>query len=317
MVPPVFMIGNTCILQCKEVSPGSGLSRSAALQGVDTCLHFSRFGCVNNVASCRSRAASAGLRQSGAIWSKFVGSGQKSRANSASLKSIPILLVDDDVELCASLKRLLGMDGFGVTAVHDGDSGVRRALEGEYALVILDVMLPGGDGRKVLRRIRLTSQVPIIMLTARGDEADRIAGLERGADDYLPKPFNPRELVARMRAILRRKSTSPPPEVLKIGDLQIDCVQRRVIRDGNDVALTGAEFDILHLLVRSPGKVLSREEIADVALGRPVGIFDRSIDNHISNLRKKLGWRAGGVERIQNVRGSGYAYTGEINEERP
>ena len=233
------------------------------------------------------------------------------------MKSIPVLIVDDDVELCSSLKRLLGMDGFSVKAVHDGESGVRHALQREYQLIILDVMLPGGDGRRVLRRIRLASQVPIIMLTARGDEADRIAGLERGADDYLPKPFNPRELVARMRAILRRKSTSPPLEVLKIGDLQIDCVQRRVIRDGNDVALTGAEFDILHLLVRCPGKVLSREEIAEAALGRPIGIFDRSIDNHISNLRKKLGLRAGGRERIQNVRGSGYAYTGESNEERP
>lgn len=230
--------------------------------------------------------------------------------------SIPVLLVDDDVELCASLKRLLGMDGFDVSAVHDGDSGVRRALEGEYALVILDVMLPGGDGRKVLRRIRLASQVPVIMLTARGDEADRIAGLERGADDYLPKPFNPRELVARMRAILRRKSGSAPQEIFKIGDLQIDCGQRKVLRNAAAVALTGAEFDILLLLVRAAGKVLSREEIAEAALGRPIGFFDRSIDNHISNLRKKLGASGGGAERIQNVRGAGYVYTGDILEDR-
>ena len=241
---------------------------------------------------------------------------QKSRENTLSMKSIPVLLVDDDVELCSSLKRLLGMDGFEVKAVHDGDSGVRYALKGEFELVILDVMLPGGDGRKVLRRIRLTSQVPVIMLTARGDEADRIAGLERGADDYLPKPFNPRELVARMRAVLRRKSSSAPQEVFRIGDLQIDCVQRRVARYGSDVALTGAEFDILLLLVRSAGKVLSREEIAEAALGRPIGFFDRSIDNHISNLRKKLGTHVGEVERIQNVRGAGYAYTAEIIEER-
>ena len=229
-----------------------------------------------------------------------------------SAKSISVLLVDDDVELCSSLKRLLGMDGFRVKAVHDGDSGVRHALEGEYELVILDVMLPGGDGRKVLRRIRLTSQVPVIMLTARGDEADRIAGLERGADDYLPKPFNPRELVARMRAVLRRKSGSPPQEIFKIGDLQIDCAQRRVVRNGANVPLTGAEFDILLLLVRSAGRVLSREEIAEAALGRPMGILDRSIDNHVSNLRKKLGTRVGDLERIQNVRGSGYIYTGQI-----
>jgi len=241
---------------------------------------------------------------------------QKSTENPPSMKSIPVLLVDDDVELCSSLKRLLGMDGFDVNAVHDGESGVRQALGEKYELVILDVMLPGGDGRKVLRRIRLTSQVPVIMLTARGDEADRIAGLERGADDYLPKPFNPRELVARMRAILRRKSGSAPQEILKIGDLQIDCGKRTVARSGRDVALTGAEFDILLLLVRSAGKVLSREEIAEAALGRPIGFLDRSVDNHVSNLRKKLGTHVREVERIQNVRGTGYVYTGEIIEER-
>ena len=232
------------------------------------------------------------------------------------MKPVPVLLVDDDVELCASLKRLLGMDGFSVTAVHDGDTGAREALMGGYELVILDVMLPGGDGRKVLRRIRLKSEVPVIMLTARGDEADRIAGLERGADDYLPKPFNPRELVARMRAVLRRKSGSAPQEILQIGDLRIDCVQRRVARDGDGVALTGAEFDILLLLVRAAGKVLTRDEIAEAALGRPIGAFDRSIDNHVSNLRKKLGSRVGDAERIQNVRGTGYVYTGEIAKGR-
>jgi DNA-binding response OmpR family regulator len=239
---------------------------------------------------------------------------QKSREKTSTVDSIPVLLVDDDVELCSSLKRLLGMDGFNVKAVHDGESGVLHALEGQYEIVILDVMLPGGDGRKVLRRIRLTSEVPVIMLTARGDEADRIAGLERGADDYLPKPFNPRELVARMRAVLRRKSGSVHQEIFKLGDLQIDCGKRRVLRNGDDVALTGAEFDILLLLVRSAGKVLAREEIAEAALGRPIGAFDRSIDNHISNLRKKLGAHAGDVERIQNVRGAGYVYTGEIAE---
>ena len=242
---------------------------------------------------------------------------QKPRENAPSRKSIAVLLVDDDVELCSSLKRLLSMDGFDVQAVHDGDSGVRHALTGEHELVILDVMLPGGDGRKVLRRIRLTSQVPVIMLTARGDEADRIAGLERGADDYLPKPFNPRELVARMRAVLRRKNGSAPREIFKIGDLQIDCAQRRVVRDGADVTLTGAEFDIFLLLARSVGKVLSREEIAEAALGRPIGFFDRTIDNHISNLRKKLGTHVGQVERIQNVRGAGYVYACEIMEEHP
>src|SRR5271168_5663556 len=167
---------------------------------------------------------------------------QKLRENTPGAKSIPVLLVDDDVELCSSLKRLLGMDGFDVKAVHDGDSGVRQALRGEYELVILDVMLPGGDGRKVLRRIRLTSQVPVIMLTARGDEADRIAGLERGADDYLPKPFNARELVARIRAVLRRKGTSALPATFTIGDLEIDNAARRIAQSGADIELTGAEF---------------------------------------------------------------------------
>jgi two-component system response regulator CpxR len=241
---------------------------------------------------------------------------QKSAEKTQSANSIPVLLVDDDVELCSSLRRLLGMDGFSVKAVHDGESGVQQALNGEYEIVILDVMLPGGDGRKVMRRIRLTSQIPIIMLTARGDEADRIAGLERGADDYLPKPFNPRELVARMRAVLRRKNGSVSQEIAQIGDLRIDCGQRRVVRDGDDVSLTGAEFDILLLLVRSAGRVLSRDEIAEAALGRPIGFFDRSIDNHISNLRKKLGSHVGETERIQNVRGTGYVYTGEIIKER-
>jgi DNA-binding response OmpR family regulator len=241
---------------------------------------------------------------------------QNAHKNSSKLEAIPVLLVDDDVELCLSLKRLLGMDGFEVTAVHNADAGVKEAIEGKYELIVLDVMLPGGDGRKVLRRIRLSSQVPVIMLTARGDETDRIAGLEGGADDYLPKPFNPRELVARMRAVLRRKSGTTPPEILRVDDLEIDCVKRRVLRATGDVGLTGAEFDILVLLVRSAGKVLSREEIAEAALGRGMGFFDRSIDNHISNLRKKLGARANKAERIQGVRGAGYAYTGGVIERR-
>jgi two-component system, OmpR family, response regulator CpxR len=228
------------------------------------------------------------------------------------MPAVPVLLVDDDIELCASLKRLLTIDGFEVTAVHDAESGVEQALRNKYALVILDVMLPGGDGRKALRRIRVASQVPVIMLTARGDEADRIAGLEGGADDYLPKPFNTRELVARMCAVLRRKTASATPDMSKIGDLEIHHNTRRVLCGKQPVDLTGAEFDVLLLLVRSAGKVLSRDEIAELALGRPMGTLDRSIDNHISNLRKKLGSHTHGVERIRNVRGSGYVYTGDF-----
>jgi two-component system response regulator CpxR len=229
------------------------------------------------------------------------------------MKPVSVLLVDDDVELCSSLKRLLTMEGFDVTAVHDADSGVQQGLKDKYDLVILDVMLPGGDGRKVLRRVRVGSRVPVIMLTARGDEADRIAGLEGGADDYLPKPFNTRELVARMRAVLRRRTESPLPEILRIGDIEIHRNNRKVLRGGERIDLTGAEFDVLVLLVRSAGKVLSRDEIAEMALGRPIGALDRTIDNHVSNLRKKLGPQIRGTERIRNVRGAGYIYAGETD----
>jgi two-component system response regulator CpxR len=154
------------------------------------------------------------------------------------------------------------------------------------------------------------------MLTARGDEADRIAGLEGGADDYLPKPFNARELVARMRAVLRRHTAMEPPEVFQFGDITIDCGQRAVHQDGREVQLTGAEFDVFLLLLRSAGKVLTRDEIAEAALGRPLGTFDRSIDNHISNLRRKLGSAPDGLDRIQNVRGSGYIYRA-LNRAQP
>ena len=229
-------------------------------------------------------------------------------------KPVRILMVDDDTELCASLARLLAMDGFHVHAVHDADSGIREAVKDDYELVILDVMLPGGDGRKVLRRIRMNSRVPVIMLTARGDEADRIAGLEAGADDYLPKPFNARELVARIRAVLRRQGSAALPEAFDIGDLHIDSRTRRVVQNGAAVELTGAEFDVLLLLARSAGRVLSRDEIAEEALGRPVGLLDRSVDNHVSSLRKKLGAHAGAVERIRSVRGAGYIYTGATAE---
>jgi len=227
------------------------------------------------------------------------------------MKRVRVLLVDDDVELCSSLTRLLGMDGFTVTAVHDAGSGAREGLNEDYELVILDVMLPGGDGRKVLRRIRMRSQVPVIMLTARGDEDDRIRGLEGGADDYLAKPFNARELVARIRAVLRRKGDSTVPEVFTVGDIEIDKRTRKVSCGGEEIELTGAEFDILLLLVRGAGKIISRDEIAEEALGRPIGLLDRSVDNHISNLRKKLGPAADSGERIRNVRGSGYIYVDE------
>ncbi len=223
-----------------------------------------------------------------------------------------VLLVDDDTGLCASLERLLRLEGFAVDLAHTEPDGVARTLTGDYALVVLDVMLPGGDGRLALRKIRAQSDVPVIMLTARGDESDRIAGLEAGADDYLPKPFNARELVARMRAVLKRRLPQPPqPAIVAIGDLAIHPLTRRVLKEEAEVALTGAEFDILLLLVKAAGKVVSRDEIAEVCLGRPVGPFDRSVDNHISNLRKKLGLCHGETERIRSARGAGYIYTGQ------
>jgi len=175
-------------------------------------------------------------------------------------------------------------------------------------------MLPDGDGRQVLRRIRNASDVPVIMLTARGDDKDRIEGLEAGADDYLPKPFNPRELVARIRAILKRgRPRALPASTLKVGDLTVKNHTRQVLLGETTVEVTGAEFDILLLLVQSAGQIISREKLAKVALGRELGVFDRSIDNHVSNLRKKLGALPDGEERIRSVRGSGYTYTGELD----
>ncbi len=226
-------------------------------------------------------------------------------------------MIDDDVTLTDSLGRLLAMDGFRLEVVHRAEQGYTRAVEGRHALVLLDIMLPDGDGRQVLRRIRNASQVPIIMLTARGDDADRIQGLEAGADDYLAKPFNPRELVARIRAVLKRgKPTAMPATAMTIDGLKIKTHTRQVLLGEDAVDLTGAEFDILLLLVQSAGQIISRDKLAQIALGRELGTFDRSVDNHVSNLRKKLGPLADGVERIRSVRGSGYIYAGELTVEQ-
>jgi DNA-binding response OmpR family regulator len=225
---------------------------------------------------------------------------------------VRILLVDDDKELCTSLQRLLRLDGFQISAVHTAPEGYSRATEETYALVVLDVMLPGGDGRLILKKIRTVSDVPIIMLTARGDETDRIAGLEAGADDYLPKPFNARELVARIRSVLKRRvHQTPESQTIRTGDIEIHPPTRRVLQGGAEVLLTGTEFEILLLLVKADGKVVSRDEIAEICLGRQVAPFDRSVDNHISNLRKKLGGTLGDTERIRSLRGTGYIYTGQ------
>jgi two-component system response regulator CpxR len=220
-----------------------------------------------------------------------------------------ILLIDDDTELCESLTHLLAMDQIAVASAHSIEQGSTELRSNRYDLVILDVMLPDGDGRWMLQQIRDRSDVPVIMLTARGDAGDRIAGLEGGADDYIPKPFVPAELVARIRAVLRRR-VGGKGNTLLAGDLKIEIPTRRVLREQQEVVLTSAEFDILVALVRRSGECVTREELTEQVLGRPVGLFDRSIDNHISSLRRKLGAQTGETERIRSIRSLGYCYTG-------
>jgi two-component system response regulator CpxR len=223
-----------------------------------------------------------------------------------------ILIIDDDTELCELVTEYLEDEGFVVEAVHDGVSGVERCLADEPELVILDVMLPELGGFAVLNRIRERSKVPIIMLTARGEDVDRIVGLEMGADDYLAKPFNPRELVARIRAILRRVAgggeTGDEKTALTIADLQMDPGSRQVRNSSGEIELTGAEFAVLETLVRAAGTVVTRDDLSRQSLGRRASAFDRSLDVHLSNLRRKLGPLPGGGERIKTVRGVGYLY---------
>jgi DNA-binding response OmpR family regulator len=226
-----------------------------------------------------------------------------------------VLLVDDDVELCQLISLYFENEGFAVEAVHTGQEGVGRALSGEHAIVVLDVMLPGMNGFEVLRCVRDQSRMPVLMLTARGDEQDRIRGLEMGADDYLPKPFNPRELFARIDAILRRSRndlTEMKPggaERIVVEDIELDKCGRMVRRAGEEVNLTTVEFDLLEEFLKSAGHVLPREQMVRSVLRREFSPFDRSIDTHVSNLRKKLGPTSDGLERIKGVRGIGYLYS--------
>jgi DNA-binding response OmpR family regulator len=226
-----------------------------------------------------------------------------------------ILVVDDDLELCELLTEYLQPEGFDVDAVYDGVQGVDRALSGDYSLLILDVMLPGIRGFEALRQIRAKSALPIIMLTARDEDIDRILGLEIGADDYLAKPFNPRELAARIQAVLRRSATTTAretaassPRRIVLGDLELDESARSVRRQNREVELTSVEFDLLAFFMKNPVKVLQREEIVQQILGRESAPDDRSIDVHISNLRKKLGRAADGSDRIRAIRGIGYIF---------
>jgi len=224
-----------------------------------------------------------------------------------------ILLVDDDVELCSMLATLLNAEGFAVSVAHDARTGLYEAVSSMYQMIVLDIMLPGGDGRQILKDIRAKSSVPVIMLTARGEAVDRISGLEAGADDYLAKPFDPGELVARIRAVLRRHSPPQIVDPLVVGDVRVEVSHRAVWKDGVSVELTSAEFELLVILLLRAGRCVSRSDLAQQALGRPVGPFDRSIDNHMSNLRRKLGPHGNGNERIRNIRSVGYCYTRASN----
>ena len=215
-----------------------------------------------------------------------------------------VLLADDDIELSGMLAEYLERDGFSVTAVHDGESAARLAAGGAYQIVVLDVMMPRIDGVEALRRIRQASRVPVIMLTARGDDVDRIIGLELGADDYVAKPCTPRELAARLRAILRR--IQPHAEnagPLTVSGLALWPEKRRVEWQGRPIELTSMEFNLLEVLMRNAGRVVSKKDLSEQALGRPLARFERSVDVHLSSIRQKLGDAAA---LIRTVRGQGY-----------
>lgn len=216
-----------------------------------------------------------------------------------------ILIIDDDSQLGQMLGEFLANEGWQTEWVGDGQAGRDRAVSDEFDAIVLDVMLPSMNGFDVLRAIRAQSQVPVIMLTARGEDTDRIVGLELGADDYLAKPFNPRELGARLRAILRRTRTLSTENLIH-GDLKLDRQARKVSLDGQPIQLTAAEFTILEQLLEHPGQVLSKDEISRHALGRELQPFDRSVDTHVSRLRGKLGPLPDGEPRIQSIRGRGY-----------
>lgn len=228
--------------------------------------------------------------------------------------SLSVLIVDDDRELAQMLTEYLTAEGFTIAAAHDGNAALTRLNAQKFDLVILDVMLPGLNGFDVLRNLRQTLSVPVIMLTAHGTDVDRIVGLELGADDYLSKPFNPRELVARIRAVLRRFSTrdpGAPAPPMSIGQLRLDPATFGVSLSGKQVRLTGTEFRVLEMLMRAPGQVQSRDLLTERVLGRKLTPYDRSIDTHISNLRRKLGLGAAGLPEIRSIRGTGYVLTAQ------
>lgn len=219
-----------------------------------------------------------------------------------------ILMIDDDRELCDLLGSWLEAEGFSLTAVHDGAEGLEAALNGDYGAIVLDMMLPGMNGLEVLRALRQSCNTPLLMLSARGEPVDRILGLELGADDYLAKPADPRELVARLRALLRRSDAGSDAPVLEVGDLRMDTASLMCWQDDELLPLTQTEALILRTLLEHAGQLVDRQSLSRQALGKPLGPYDRSLDMHISNLRRKLGSFADGRNRIQSIRGRGYLY---------
>jgi two-component system response regulator CpxR len=243
----------------------------------------------------------------------------QSEAESSAIK---ILMVDDDKKLCRLVKDYLEPMGYEVTSAHDGSQGLEMVHTGDYHVVILDVMMPKMDGFEVLKRLRNETDIPVLMLTARGDETDRIVGLEMGADDYLPKTFSSRELLARLRAVSRRydvskkrAATTSKDETLAFGNLQIEQGSRTVRLDQKKVNLTPVEYDLLACLARSAGRVLTRDQLLDNVAGRDYDAFDRSVDVHISSLRRKLGEAPRNPRFIQTVRTAGYMF--KVPEDQP
>ena len=219
-----------------------------------------------------------------------------------------ILVIDDDHVLVNLLQEFLELEGFVVDAAHDYDSGLNLALSSNHELVVLDVMLPGGSGLDLLETVRASSKIPVVLVSARGEPADRVIGLQIGADDYIAKPFAPSELVARIHAILRRTCDIPADgNEIRVGDVALSASRRAVVCAERPVKLTSMEFNVLECLLRNAGSVVSRETLAEKALGRPLAAFDRSVDVHVHNLRKKF--PAMPYEPIKTVRGVGYIYT--------
>jgi len=228
---------------------------------------------------------------------------------------INVLIIDDDKKLCRLVREYLEPMGYDVDAAYTGTQGLERAMAGDYHVVILDVMMPEMDGFDVLKQLRKTSDIPVLMLTARGDETDRIVGLEMGADDYLPKTFSTRELLARLRAVTRRSFTArrklasnAMEQTLILGDLQINRTSRTVRLGADILNLTPVEFDLLVVLAGAAGRVLTRDQLLDAVAGRSYEVFDRSVDVHISSLRRKLGDDSRNPRFIKTIRSAGYMF---------